>query len=291
MGHFIDTCIRPTTLDTAVTATLEMDWNPNPNPKLDIAGVEAEVTPPTPAMGPTSDAVSAVVPSARDNTQDLMKALRGRTGRDVGKRKPASASTRAASGCWPSTWAADLQKLLGERPRLHQVAGKRATFCMRGPMQKDGIERARKDNTAITPTGGYKVEGQVQGQSITLPVDTGAAVTEGCVGSDRPWAEQQLVSMDRSPLQVYGCASVELQFGGIPYPTDVVVVSPLTILGLDFLKKYGTTIDVRRCMMQMGMQATIRMPPSCADGVRVVSLVDSLTHALRRTLHNGTQAG
>ena len=66
---------KPTTLDAAVTATLEMEsyWNP----KLDIAGVEAEVTPPTPAMGPTSDAVSAVIPSARkqDSTQDLMKAF------------------------------------------------------------------------------------------------------------------------------------------------------------------------------------------------------------------------
>ena len=165
-------------------------------------------------------------------------------------------------------------------------------------MQKDGIERARKDNTAIsliTPTGGYKVEGQVQGQSITLLVDTGAAVT--LIRKDvwdrifkdhaglRPWAEQQLVSVDGSPLQVYGCASVELQLGGIPYPTDVVVVSPLTteaILGLDFQKKYGATIDVGRCMMQMGTQATIRMcqsPPSCADGVRVVSLMDSLTIA------------
>ena len=47
-------------------------------------------------------------------------------------------------------------------------------------MQKDGIERAHKDNTVIsliTLTGGYKVEGQIQGQAITLLVDTGAAVT------------------------------------------------------------------------------------------------------------------
>ena len=91
------------------------------------------------------------------------------------------------------------------------------------------------------------------------------------------------MNVNGSPLQVHGSAPVQLQLGGISYPTDVVVVSPLTteaILGLDFLQKNEVTIDAGRCTMQMGKQGSIKMYQNslaCADGVGLVSLVDSLT--------------
>ena len=48
------------------------------------------------------------------------------------------------------------------------------------------------------------------------------------------------MSVDGSPLHVYGSAPVDLFLAGVPYQADIAVVSPLTteaILGLDFIKK------------------------------------------------------
>ena len=46
------------------------------------------------------------------------------------------------------------------------------------------------------------------------------------------------MSVDGTSLQVHGQSRINLSLGGHQYPTDVIVVSPLTtgaILGLDFL--------------------------------------------------------
>lgn len=57
----------------------------------------------------------------------------------------------------------------------------------------------------------------------------------------------ELVGAEGSPLQVFGGASVTLVLNGVSMPLDVMIVSPLTsegILGLDFLKDQGATIDL-----------------------------------------------
>ena len=110
------------------------------------------------------------------------------------------------------------------------------------------MQEGRKDMTqkprdliisVITPTGGFRLEGLIYGQSISFLVDTAAAVTlmqkdtwdqvtQGQKVNLEPYREQQLVSVDGTPLQVYGHASMDLLLNGSKYEAGIVVVSPLT---------------------------------------------------------------
>ena len=61
------------------------------------------------------------------------------------------------------------------------------------------------------------------------------------------WAEHNLVSVDGTPLLIYGHATVDLSLGEHTYSVDIVVVGTLTIraiLGIDFLMKYNGIVDV-----------------------------------------------
>ena len=105
--------------------------------------------------------------------------------------------------------------------------------------------------SVVTPTGGYRVDGKINRIPISFLLDTGAAVTliredvwsrinSGGQVRLEPWSEQRLVSVDGSPLDVFGQTEVELDLGRCVFQMTVVVVSPLTteaILGLDFFKE------------------------------------------------------
>ena len=57
------------------------------------------------------------------------------------------------------------------------------------------------------------------------------------------------MGVDMTPLQVFGCAEVDLMLGSTVYQTKFIVVNPLTnpaILGAGFLKKYKAHIDLVR---------------------------------------------
>ena len=117
----------------------------------------------------------------------------------------------------------------------------------------------------ISPiTGGYRLPGSINGTSITLLLDTGAAVTLlrqdvwmriTALPSDlEPWSGATLVSAGGTPLTIHGCACVTLELGGGKYQTDFVVVSPLTseaILGIDFLQVQKAVIDVGCRMLHL----------------------------------------
>ena len=110
----------------------------------------------------------------------------------------------------------------------------------------------------VTPTGGYRLSGTLNGTEISLLLDTGAAVT--LLRADtwsqitaktpqqlRSWSTVTLVSAGGTPLTIHGCACVELELEGNTFMTDIVVVSPLTaeaILGLDFLQEQQASIDL-----------------------------------------------
>ena len=75
--------------------------------------------------------------------------------------------------------------------------------------------------SVITSTGGFRLERLIYGQAISFLVDTGAAVTlmrkdtwdqvtQGQKVDLEPYREQQLVSVDGTPLQVYGHASTQI---------------------------------------------------------------------------------
>ena len=120
----------------------------------------------------------------------------------------------------------------------------------------------------VTSTGGYRLEGTVNGAQTSFLVDTGAAVSllrddawarsnaeRACTESLKPWSNPRLVGVDGSPLPVLGCARVEIDLAGEKLPMDVVVVSTLTteaILGLDFLHKYRANIDLGEKKLSLG---------------------------------------
>ena len=125
----------------------------------------------------------------------------------------------------------------------------------------------------VTSTGGYRLEGTVNGAQTSFLVDTGAAVSllrddawarsnaeRACTESLKPWSNPRLVGVDGSPLPVLGCAQVEIDLAGEKLPMDVVVVSTLTteaILGLDFLHKYRANIDLGKKKLSLGDQGYI----------------------------------
>ena len=85
-------------------------------------------------------------------------------------------------------------------------------------------------------------------------------VTQGQKVDLEPYREQQLVSVDGTPLQVYGHASMDLLLNGNKYETGIVVVSPLTteaILGLDFMRKHKDTIDLGKAEINIGREDPI----------------------------------
>ena len=105
--------------------------------------------------------------------------------------------------------------------------------------------------------GGYRIPGSIQGTSVTLLLDTGAAVTllrhDVWMGitaqpSDlKPWSGATLVSAGGEPLTTHGCTCLPLKLGGRTLEIEFVVASPFTseaILGVDFLQAQQATIDM-----------------------------------------------
>ena len=125
--------------------------------------------------------------------------------------------------------------------------------------------------SVITPAGIFGLEGLIYGQAISFLVDTGAAVTlmrkdtwdkvtQGQKVDLEPYREQQLVSVDGTPLQVYGHASMDLLLNGNKYEAGIVVVSLLiteAIPGLDFMRKHEVTIDLGKAEIKLGREDAI----------------------------------
>lgn len=90
-------------------------------------------------------------------------------------------------------------------------------------------------------------------------VDTGAAVS--LLGKDtwsllggtskytlQQWSGSRLVGVEGSPVPVHGVTVVEAELGGHMVNIDFVVVDGLkveSIIGLDFLGKYGCIINLQ----------------------------------------------
>ena len=170
---------------------------------------------------------------------------------------------------------------------------------MKSPVQRDTESGARSlskfNISVVTPPGSYHVNGEVQGHTTALLVDTGASVT--LMRKDvwdrvnqaqgvrlEPWTERQLVSVNGSPLKIYGHAPAAITMEGIAYSADIVVVSPLTsevILGLDFLREHEAVVDVKKSEIRMGdkVVALHLSPPSCpkVDAISRVCLSTSTT--------------
>ena len=107
--------------------------------------------------------------------------------------------------------------------------------------------------------------------SPTSLLDTGAAVTlmrkdewdHISLGTKlEPWAERNLVSIDGTPLLIYGHAIVYLSLGEQTYSVDIIVVGTLTtraILGIDFHMKCNGIVDVGKAQLILGKSAPLEL--------------------------------
>lgn len=148
----------------------------------------------------------------------------------------------------------------------------------------------------VTSTGGYRIEGTVNGAKTSFLVDTGAAVSllrkDAWARSNanraptetlEPWSNSRLVGVDGSPLPVLGYTQVEIDLAGEKLPADVVVVSTLTteaILGLDFFHKYRANIDLGEKQLFLGdrgctipLLETNRQNPNTRHCVRALETI------------------
>ena len=125
---------------------------------------------------------------------------------------------------------------------------------MRSPSPEGSVKAQIVTNVSpISPTGGYRLRRSINGVSLSLLLDTGAAVTllrkdtwervtNGTSNHRKltPCTALELVSADGTPLQTHGSTLLTLELAGNAVPVECVVVSALTsegILGLDFLTK------------------------------------------------------
>ena len=134
---------------------------------------------------------------------------------------------------------------------------------MSQPLEGEG--QAHKTHTTAVPLvptfsvssqSDYVIQGQVNGVSINILVDTGAATT---VLSARAWEKiglstrltptpKKLVGVQGNPLQLLGATRISIMLQEQEFTTDVTVADALTtdlILGRDFLK-------AQQCTIQMG---------------------------------------
>ena len=112
----------------------------------------------------------------------------------------------------------------------------------------------------VNPALMFHVLINIAGLTYRFLLDTGAAMT--LINSStwkryqsmshpkpimQPWTQQQLVSVDGSPLKVSGTDIVQLDIQRIPFPISVVVndLTEDAILGLDFLQLYNCVIDIQ----------------------------------------------
>ena len=147
--------------------------------------------------------------------------------------------------------------------------------------------------SGVAPAGGYRIDGAVNGVKTSFLLDTGATVT--LVRADvwtksgmkemtlQPYAEQKLVSVNGSPLNVHGQGRAELDLAGKQLQLDVVVVSPLTveaILGLDFLQQHRAAIDLEKqqlCLKDSGCTLPLCASPStCTHLERSVRALENV---------------
>ena len=163
-------------------------------------------------------------------------------------------------------------KLPEARPHIEPAGGtaavgKLTSSCVRSQSQGGGQTGAHTHIVSIISTGGFRVEGEVNGVRTSFLLDTGASAT--LLRQDTwervnvppvrkeltPCPEHRLVSVDGSPLQVHGRTTVSLDLAGERFELAVTVVSPLTseaILGVDFLQPHQATIDLGRRQISFG---------------------------------------
>ena len=304
---------QPSTLDDAVAATLEME---SYLPSQQLASVSTAVSRPDEDYTTNCRNVDAVDPVSHltmrvEKLVDQVEKLQvqtasassrmewsptseGQPGR--GSFRPSRGSFRAsrrgvARECWNCHRRGHLARNCPVfRPKNQQGNDTPGT----ADRVSGGESGEVQPPISISPiTGGYRVPGSINGVNLTLLVDTGAAVTllredvwtkiATRTGDLKPWSGVSLVSAGGTALTIHGSACVSLKIEGRTFPTELIVVSPLTsqaILGVDFLRAQQATIDLGHRMLHLresGCDIPLINPeltPSLEQTVRMASTVE-----------------
>ena len=157
---------------------------------------------------------------------------------------------------------------------------------MRSPSPEGSVKaQIVKYVSPISPTGGYRLQGSVNGVNFSLLLDTGATVTllrkdtwervtKGNSNHPQlaPCIALELVRADGTPLQTHGSTSLTLEFEGNAVPVECVVVNALTSEGILRLKKQRASINLEREELHLPLQGctiTLHRPCTCATNAPV----------------------
>ena len=155
------------------------------------------------------------------------------------------------------------------------------------PLEDDFYQVQHPEHTFYTsplsPSSGFCLAGAINGVSVPMLVDTGAAVTllrvdvwQQVVGRDptqlEPCPTLRILGAGGEPLTVHGRAHLKLTLGAVSLPVQVVVVHPLTspaILGLDFLLQEQATVNLSTRSLHLkerGCDIPLQHPALPSDG-------------------------
>ena len=156
----------------------------------------------------------------------------------------------------------------------------------------EGDEQLADMVISTLSSSSFRVNGELNGVSLSLLLDTGSPVTlisddiwenivEKSGGSLSPWRGQQFVGVSGTPLAIKGCCQASLTLGNCkePFPQQVVVVESLLskgILGLDFLEGQDCRVDLaQRCLEVRSQNLAIPLMSNnvnhCPVGVKLLA--------------------
>ena len=146
---------------------------------------------------------------------------------------------------------------------------------------------------SVCPALAYRLEGTVNLTPTSFVLDTGAAVTllrldhwnQTETTQLKPWDGANLISANGSPITVHGTVTVVLNFAGVNFPTQVVVVDGLTaeaILGLDFLEAHECIIHIEKKLLMLPKH-NVSLPLRRADATDMRSTSSAASVRIQHT--------
>ena len=280
---------RPTTIDRAVTVTMEMESYLGPKTTAvaqvgATGGCEIEESDDLGIAAVTKDATLELLQRLTDRLDKLESKFDG----GAENSKPKRARTSKVT-CWNCRRDGHIAKNCTEPKRSPRSGGERSET--KTSVSTVGID----SQTTITAVQSRSksdchVQGGVNGISTNFLVDTGADVsllsmelwtqieaTAQTKSKLEPSATAQgLVGVQGSPLQIHGVASVEIELAKEKFSSRVIVVDSLTseaILGKDFLKDNRCVVNVGRNTLHFethGITLPLNSPPVSQQVARVI---------------------
>ena len=251
---------RPTTVEKAVTTTMEMESYLGPKTGC-VAQVDAAGSSSIGQPDEEPDAGVAAVAKNQDTTLELLQKITDRL--DKLEFKSDGGSDRSRSKrviCWNCRKEGHLARNC-RKPRRPQRPGRE---------KSDAVNTVGHTITAFSADSksGCHLQGSVNGIGTNFLVDTGAAAT---LLSIEVWnriqassqvrqkpkldpcsAADKLSGVQGSPLQLHGKAQVQIEFAKETFDVQVIVVESLTteaILGRDFLVSNNCVVNVGKHLL------------------------------------------